>query len=35
MQFDEILKSSSNLFSNYYVIDIINDKYIIKYDFLY
>lgn len=31
MNFDEILKSSSNLFSNYYVIDVINDK-VLEYD---
>lgn len=31
MNFDEILKSSSNLFSNYYIIDIINDK-VLEYD---
>ena len=31
MNFDEILKSSSNLFSNYYIIDVINDK-VLEYD---
>ena len=31
MQYEEILKNSINLFSNYYIIDIINDK-VLEYD---
>ena len=31
MEYSELLKTSSNIFSNYYIIDIINDK-VLEYD---
>ena len=32
MNFEDILKTSSNIFSNYYVIDVINDN-VLEYDY--